>query len=132
MLTGCAVETGYVDGRPARVYEAGPGPGYYAPEPVYGGGTTVIAVERNRYGSRGRDDRDRSRTSGYRRSGDGRSGRDRSGSREYGRSRDARGRSETPARVNRRGGGPARDAAPAAERRPDSRKKNDRKKQDQH
>ncbi len=51
LLTGCAVEPAYVEARPSRVYAPGPdyGPGsYYEGGPAYGG-TTVVAVEHDRY-----------------------------------------------------------------------------------
>lgn len=133
MLTGCAVEPAYVEARPARVYDAGPGPGYYAPEPIYGG-TTVVAVERDRYVDRGRyhrdgrDGRDRSRTSDYRRSGNRDGGRDRSRASQYGNNRPSRGQNPGEQRY-RRDRGQSRVDAPAPARKSEPRKKKENRDQ---
>lgn len=128
LLTGCAVEPGYVESRPVRVYGGGgPGPGYYEPEPVYGG-TTVVAVEqRDRYVVRDRYDRDRRRTSAYRRSGEGEGrGRDR----QYRRGGDEQSpRGQRPAQSYGRNGGQRPAAASAPTRKADSRKKKEKRDQ---
>lgn len=125
LLTGCAVEPAYVDGGPTRIYASGPG--YYAPEPVYGGSTTVIAVDRDRgrdrYDRGDRDGRDRARMSDRRRS---------SSVRDQGRGRaqagyDQRGGSREGRNIGKRQAG---RRGPATAPRPGAQQKKDGKKRD--
>lgn len=121
LLSGCTLESGYVEARPARVYAPAPyyaGDGYYDGGPgYYGGGTTIVAVqERNRYVNRDRGDRGGNRDR-YRAS-------QRGGS--YGGNHRGGG-SDNRARVSQRGGVNRGGAAQAGKRKPVARERNGKK-----